>query len=168
MEYEWYKESDPHTAPLYAGRAVLPYLLVGNVAAANSCYNAFTAALRSDNPSLAVEDVKTSQSGIHVFPSLPLLNFLGLLLLAVQRGAPEVYKGLLSRYATQINENESWAEPIEIIGEMYFNIQRPRQSNGLMDMMSGLFGGGGGGQQQPQRRAAIRPAQQGPVAEGLD
>ncbi|CEJ80970.1 Putative Golgi to ER traffic protein 4 [[Torrubiella] hemipterigena] len=168
MEYAWYKESEAHTAPLYAGRAVLPYLLVGNVSAANSCYRAFTSALNTDNASLGVQDVSTSQSDIRVFPSLPLLNFLGLLLLAIQRGAPEVYKGLLSRYATQINENDSWLEPLEMIGEMYFNIARPRQSNPLMDMMNGFFGGGAGAQQQPQRRAAIRSAQDGPVAEGLD
>lgn len=168
MEYAWYKESEAHTAPLFAGRAVLPYLLVGNVSAANSCYRAFTSALNTDNASLGVQDVSTSQSDIRVFPSLPLLNFLGLLLLAIQRGAPEVYKGLLSRYATQINENDSWLEPLEMIGEMYFNIARPRQSNPLMDMMNGFFGGGAGAQQQPQRRAAIRSAQDGPVAEGLD
>lgn len=168
MEYAWYKESEAHTAPLFAGRAILPYLLVGNVSAANSCYRAFTSALNTDNAALGVQDVSTSQSDIRVFPSLPLLNFLGLLLLAIQRAAPEVYKGLLSRYATQINENDSWLEPLEMIGEMYFNIARPRQSNPLMDMMNGFFGGGAGAQQQPQRRTAIRSAQDGPVAEGLD
>lgn len=170
MEYAWYKESEAHTAPLFAGRAVLPYLLVGNVRAANTCYRLFTSALTSDNSALGVQDVSTANSDIRVFPSLPLLNFLGLLLLAIQRAAPEVYKGLISRYATQINETESWLEPLEMIGEMYFNIARPRQSNPLMDMMSGLFGGGGGGggqQQQQQRRPAIRSAD-APVAEGLD
>ncbi|KID74943.1 Golgi to ER traffic protein 4 [Metarhizium brunneum] len=169
MEYTWYKEGDAHLAPHFAGRAVLPYLLVGNVRAANNCYRLFTSALSSDNPSLGVQDVSSASSDIRIFPSLPLLNFLGLLLLAIQRAAPEVYKGLVSKYATQINEADAWTEPLEMIAEMYFGIAKPRQSNPLMDMMSGLFGGGGGGGPPPQqpRRQGIR-GPDAPVAEGLD
>lgn len=169
MEYTWYKEGDAHLAPQFAARAVLPYLLVGNVRAANTSYRLFTSALSTDNAGLNVQDVSTSNSDIRVFPSLPLLNFLGLLLLAVQRGAPEVFKGLLSKYATQINEAEiPWAEPLEMIGEMYFGIAKPRQSNPLMDMMSGLFGGAGGAGGAPkQRRPGLRAAD-GPAPAGLD
>ncbi|KAI6782997.1 Golgi to ER traffic protein 4 [Emericellopsis cladophorae] len=164
MEYTWYKESDAHTAPHYAARGILPYLLVGNVRAANTTYRLFTSSLSSDNAGLNVQDVSTASSDIRIFPSLPLLNFLGLLLLAIQRGSPEVFRGLLSKYATQINEVDGWAEPLEMIGQMYFGIQKPRQSNPLMDMMSGLFGGGAGGA-PPQRRQGIRD---GPAPAGLD
>lgn len=167
MEYAWYKESDPHTAPHFAARAVLPYLLVGNVRAASTCYRLFTSALTTDNPGLGVEDVASSSSDIRVFPSLPLLNFLGLLLLAVQRGSPDVYNGLVSRYSAQINALESWGEALEMIAEMYFGVQKPRQSNPLMDMMSGLFGGGGaGGGGAPQQKR--RPGLGAPTAEALD
>lgn len=168
MEYTWYREGEPHTAALFAGRAVLPYLLVGNVRAANTCYRQFTSSISNDNPGLGVQDVSGNSGDIRVFPSLPLLNFLGFLLLAVQRGAPELFKGLVSKYATQINETESWAEALEMIGEMYFDIQKPRQSNPLMDMMSGLFGGGAGAPpKQQQRRLGSRNVS-APAAEGLD
>lgn len=172
MEYAWYREGDLHMAPQFASRAILPYLLLGNVRAANACYRGFTSALRDDHPGLGVQDVSSAHSEMRVFPSLPLLNFLGLLLLAVQRGAAEVYKGLLSKYAGQIKEMEAWEEPLEIIGEMYFGLQKPRQSNPLMDMMNGFFGGGGGaggpaGSASQPRRQAIRPSDT-PAAEGLD
>ncbi|KOS18686.1 Golgi to ER traffic protein 4 [Escovopsis weberi] len=169
MEYDWYKEGEPHMAPHFAARAVLPYLLIGNVRAASTCYRLFTSALVGDNGALGVQDVSSTSSDLRVFPSLPLLNFLGLLLLAIQRGAPEVFKGLITKYAAQISEAEAWREPIEMIGEMYFGIVKPRQSNPLMDMMSGLFGGGGGGgagMPQPGRRG-LRGADV-PSAEGLD
>ncbi|UNI18945.1 hypothetical protein JDV02_005173 [Purpureocillium takamizusanense] len=166
MEYAWYKEGDAHMAPQFAARAILPYLLVGNVRAANTCYRLFTSALSTDSPNLGVQDVSSASSDVRIFPSLPLLNFLGLLLLAIQRGAPEVYKGLVSKYATQVNEAEVWAEPLEMIAEMYFGIQKPRQSNPLMDMMSGFFGGGGAPQQQPQRRG-LRGVD-APAPAGLD
>ncbi|KAK5993349.1 Golgi to ER traffic protein 4 [Cladobotryum mycophilum] len=167
MEYEWYKEGEPHMAPHFAARAVLPYLLIGNVRAASTCYRLFTSALMNDNASIGVQDVSSANSDLRVFPSLPLLNFLGLLLLAVQRGAPEVYKGLISKYATQINEAEAWVESLEMIAEMYFGITKPRQSNPLMDMMSGLFGGGGGAAAPPPQRRGLRGTD-APAAEGLD
>jgi len=164
MEYTWYKEGDAHLAPHFAARAILPYLLVGNLRDANASYHIFTKALSADNAGLNVQEVTTSNSAVTIFPSLPLLNFLGLLLLAVRRGAPEVFKGLLSKYAAQINET-SWADPLDMIAEMYFGIRKPRQANPLMDMMSGLFGGGGGGGAPQQRRPGLRD---GPAAPGLD
>ena len=170
MEYAWYREGAadaPHLAPHFAARAVLPYLLVGNTRAANTSYRLFASALAEDNPNLGVQDVASASCDMRVFPSLPLLNFLGLLLLAVQRGAPEVFKGLVSRYATQISEtNGTWTEALEMIGEMYFGIHKPRQSNPLMDMMSGLFGGGQQQQQPQQRRLRVNDGP--PPAAGLD
>jgi hypothetical protein len=167
MEYEWYKEDDSHTAPLYCARAVLPYLLVANVRAANASYRAFVSALAADNKGLAVQDVSSASSDIRIFPSLPLLNFLGLLLLAVQKGSPDLFRQLKTKYAANIHETGgTWDTALEMIAEMYFGIQRPRQSNPLMDMMGSLFGGGGapgGGQRKPAARRVEAPA-----AEGLD
>ncbi|KAK3374061.1 hypothetical protein B0T24DRAFT_286512 [Lasiosphaeria ovina] len=168
MEYTWYKEDDSHTAPLYAARAVLPYLLVANVRAANTSYRAFTSALTSDKKDLSVQDVSSQNSDVRVFPSLPLLNFLGLLLLAVQRGSPDLFRQLRNKYAPNINElGGAWDTALEMIAEMYFGIQRPRQSNPLFDMMGSLFGGGGGGGGLPGGRPAARRVE-APTAEGLD
>ncbi|KAL2163086.1 hypothetical protein VTH06DRAFT_6922 [Thermothelomyces fergusii] len=166
MEYEWYKEDESHTAPLYCARAVLPYLLVANVRAANASYRSFISALVEDNKSLAVQDVSSQGSDIRIFPSLPLLNFLGLLLLAVQKGHPDLFRQLKSKYAANISElGGAWDTALEMLAEMYFGIQRPRQSNPLLDMMGSLFGGGApaGG---PSRSAGRRV--EAPAAEGLD
>lgn len=168
MEYTWYREGDAHLAPHFAARAILPYLLVGNVRAANTSYRLFTSSLSTDNAGLNVQDVASANSDVRVFPSLPLLNFLGLLLLAVQKGAPEVFKGLVSKYASQINEADGWAEPLEMVGEMYFGIQKPRQSNPLMDMMSSMFGGGAGGAPKQQQRRPGIGSNESPAPAGLD
>ncbi|KAI1096910.1 DUF410-domain-containing protein [Rostrohypoxylon terebratum] len=170
LEYEWFKEDDAHTAALYAARGVLPYLLTGNVRAANTCYRLFTSALNQDKASqLGIQDVSSASSDIRVYPSIPLLNFLGLLLLAIQRANADLYKQLHNKYATLLGEVEPWHESLEMIAEMYFGIQKPRQSNPLMDMMSGFFGGGGAA---PASGGAKRPAVKAPTsmpaAEGLD
>lgn len=171
MVYEWYKEDDSHTAALYLARAILPYLLVANVRAANTSYQTFASLLNADKGSgLGVQDVSSTSADFRVFPSLPLLNFLGMLLLALQRGTPELFKQLQAKYANHIAEVGMWDEALELIAEMYFGIQRPRQSNPLLDMMGSLFGGGGmgmGGGADDSSRPPVRRVE-APAAEGLD
>ncbi len=170
MEYEWFKEDEAHTAAQYAGRAVLPYLITANVRAANTSYRVFTSALSDDKQSqLGTQDVSSNSADLRVFPSIPLLNFLCLLLLAVQRGNPELYKQLTAKYAGHLKDLEMWNEALEIISEIYFGITKPRQSNPLMDMMSGFFGGGapaGGSAKKPAVKAPTSTSM--PMAEGLD
>ncbi|PHH65003.1 hypothetical protein CDD81_3640 [Ophiocordyceps australis] len=163
MEYAWYKENEAHTAPQFAARAVLPHLLTGNLRAANTCYRLFTSALSNDNAGLNVQDVASAHCDMRVFPSLPLLNFIGLLLLSIERPVPDMFKKLVAKYAVEIEEAERWTEALEMIAEMYFGIQKPRQSNPLMDMMSGFFGGGGAAPQPPKRtlRGSDNPAPAG-------
>ncbi|TGJ86510.1 hypothetical protein E0Z10_g2220 [Xylaria hypoxylon] len=174
MEYEWFKEDEAHTAAMYAGRAVLPYLITANVRAANTSYRVFTSALNDDKQSqLGAQDVSSNSADLRVFPSIPLLNFLGLLLLAIQRGNPDIYRQLTAKYSSHLKELEMWNEALEIISEIYFGIAKPRQSNPLMDMMSGFFGGGGGGG-APAGGSSRKPAIKAPTstsmpaAEGLD
>ncbi|OTB05848.1 hypothetical protein M426DRAFT_72674 [Hypoxylon sp. CI-4A] len=169
LEYEWFKEDDAHTAALYAARGILPYLLTGNVRAANACYRLFTSALNQDRSAqLGVQDVSSNSADIRIFPSIPLLNFLGLLLLAVQRASPDLYKQLHNKYSNLLGEVEPWHESLEMIAEMYFGIQKPRQSNPLMDMMSGFFGGGGASAGGGPKRPAVQAPPSMPAAEGLD
>ncbi|KAB5545716.1 hypothetical protein GE09DRAFT_217238 [Coniochaeta sp. 2T2.1] len=164
MEYEWYTQDESHTAALYAARAVLPYLLVANVRAATTSYRTFVQKLTSDNPGLSVENVR---GDVKIFPSLPLLNFLGLLLLAVQKGSPDLFRQLKQKYGSHIAEVGSWDESLELIAEMYFGIQRPRQGNPLLDMMGSMFGGGGFGG-GAAKKPATRRVEAAPTAEGLD
>jgi len=178
MEYEWYKEDDSHTAPLYAARAVLPYLLVANVRAANVAHRSFTGLLSAEHPDgLGRQDIGSQTADVRVFPSLPLLNFLGLLLIAVQKGSPDLFRQLRSKYAPHIAElGGAWDAALEMIAEMYFGIERPRQSNPLFDMMGSLFGGGAGGGgasgggaggRKPLGGGGVRRVE-APTAEGLD
>ncbi|EMC97089.1 hypothetical protein BAUCODRAFT_147254 [Baudoinia panamericana UAMH 10762] len=141
MEYEWYASDEPSTAPSYAARAVIPYLLVGNTRAANKSLLLFTSKLSTLHPGLGVQSISSPSSDIRIYPSLPLLNFLGLLLLAVQRGTSDLFKQLKSHYASHLKE-AAWEEPLAQIGEMYFGIKIPSQSNPMFDMMSSMLMGG--------------------------
>lgn len=89
-----------------------------------------------------MQEVSTSSSDLKVYPSLPLLNFLGLLLLAVERGEAGLYRQLRSHYAANLSD-VNWGEALDKIGEMYFGINIPRQGNPMMDMLGNMFMGGG-------------------------
>jgi len=143
LEYAWYQADDSHTAPLYCARGTLPYLLAGNLRAANKFFLLFTSYL-SKQPSLGVQEVSTKSSDMRVYPSLPLLNFLGLLLLAVERGEAGLFRQLKSHYSGQLKD-VNWNDALEQIGEMYFGIKIPRQGNPMMDMLGSMLGGGFGG-----------------------
>lgn len=142
--------------------------------AANQCLLLFTSQLP---PSLHSELVSTGngKEEARIYPALPLLNFLSLLLLAAQRGTggKSVFAQLKLKYRAYLQDQIEgmWDDALEQIGEMCFGIQKPRQSNPLMDMMGmfgGAFGGGGGGGSGPgsaSRRVGGSPA---PPVMGLD
>ena len=114
---------------------------MGNLRAANTSYHLFTSSLRTDNPSLGVQDVTSNSCEFHVFPSLPLLNFLGMLLLATQRGAPDLFQILRTQYSSDLEE-VNWDDVLDTIAEMYFKIRKNRPVN-LMDVVGSMLGGGG-------------------------
>lgn len=81
---------------------------------------------------------------------MPLMNFLGLLLLSCQKSDAKLFRDLAKHYALNIKDVEEvwgWGEALAQIGEGWFNIRIPRQGgNPLFDMMNSMiFGGGGGG-----------------------
>lgn len=164
LEYSWYTHDAQHTAGIYCARAVFPYLLTGNIRNANKAHLVFTRRLSTSQTakSLGVQEVSSQNSDVRVYPSLPLLNFTSLLLLAIQRGTPDLYKHLLTHYAAYIQEAGGWDHALAQIGELYFGIKIPKQANPLMDMMGMFFGGGGGGagaQQQPKSTGRVEAPQ---------
>lgn len=110
LEYDWYDEDESHTAPLYAARAVLPYLLLGNIRGATLAYETFIKRLTEAKSNLGAQDITFEGSELKIFPSLPLLNFLGLLLPAVLRGRADSYRQLRSHYGVYIKDVGSWDE----------------------------------------------------------
>lgn len=108
--YDWYSEDAPHTAPFYIARAVLPYLLIGNLRDANRALGIFIEKLIANSPGLVVQEVDSGMAQLKIFPSLPLLNFLSLMVIAVRPGGRDVWQGLRNHYTTQLKEAQMWNE----------------------------------------------------------
>lgn len=173
LEYEWYTNDEPHTAAIYASRAVFPYLMIGNLRNAHKALVVFTSRLSSSNPSLGSQAVSSASSDVRIFPALPLLNFISMLLLTIQRASPDLFRQLTAHYASQINEIGIWDDALAQFGEQYFGIKVPRQGNPLLDMMGNMFFGGGqeggsGGGRRPQGRGSSKKVEAPPANMELD
>lgn len=166
MEYEWYEQDDSHTAALYAARAVFPYLLLSNLRSANKAHLVFTTRLASSKLSLSVQEVSTPSFETRIYPSLPLLNFLTLLLLAAQRGSADLYKQLVKHYTVHVKEVGMWDDALAQIGEIYFGIRIPRQGNPLFEMMGSMMGFGSSPRPSEPKIKKSEPAP--PAAVDLD
>jgi golgi to ER traffic protein 4 len=158
LHYIWYAADSPHLAATYTSRSVFPYLVLGNLASATRAYQLFTSRLTSKNPQLFTQSIESSKSEVRVFPSLPLLNFLSLLLLTCQKGDSALFKQLAKHYAVHLKETEDmWGEALANIGEIWFGIRIPKGGNPLIDMMGSMFFGGAGAGQKPSTPRSSTP-----------
>lgn len=158
LHYNWYAADSPHLAATYASRSVLPFLVLGNLASATTAFQHFATRLTSTNPQLFAQSIESSKSEVRVFPSLPPLNFLSLLILACQKGDSGLFKQLAMHYAVHLKEAQTmWAEALANIGEIWFGIRIPKAGNPLFDMMSSMFFGGGGQKPSTPRPSTPKP-----------
>jgi len=162
LHYQWYKEDSPHTAAIYASRSVLPYLVLGNLQAATTALAIFTSQLLSSNAGIPTQTIESSKSSVRIFPSLPLLNFFSLLILAVQKGDKALFQQLAKHYAAHLKDaSDLWSDALAQIGEIWFGIRLPRQGgNPLFDMMGSMLFGGNQSKPagQPGRSSTPKPA----------
>lgn len=126
---------------------------MSNLRSANKAHLVFTTRLTSSKLSLSVQEVSTQSFQTRIYPSLPLLNFLTILLLAIQRGSADIYKQLVNHYTVHIKEVRIWDDGLAQIGEKYFGIRIPRQGNPLFEMMGSMMGLGS----SPSRKAEPAP-----------
>lgn len=167
LEFVWYSQDDSHTAAIYAARAVFPYLLAGNLRDADRSLQVFREKLSTRNDKILVQHISSNTTDVPIYPSLPLLNFLGLLLIAIQKGVPDAYKQLSNRYSSHIKEVKIWDDALSSIGELYFGITIPRPSNPIFDMMGSMFGGAAPTKQK-SKRIVPEETTDSPIPEGLD
>lgn len=132
----------------FALRPVLEYLCNKRLSHAYTFYNNFIDALIHLDPKLKSTSITSTawpDSKLNVV-TIPILNFLGLVIVTVQRGMNAVneFVGLRRNYNAGDN-GDIVSQALDRIGLLYFQIQPPRQqANILQEMMRSLFSGEGG------------------------
>lgn len=138
--WSWYLEDpEPTHIGSFVSRIVLNYLFIQNVKAANESLASLISKFCDEYPKFTHETVSESGISIELFESVPLLNFIQLLLKTVSTGNAQLYNKLLSRYSTVIQQADL-KEATAFIGELYFGVAVPKQVNLLQNLMSGFMG----------------------------
>ncbi|KAI7856724.1 hypothetical protein BDC45DRAFT_566800 [Circinella umbellata] len=141
----WAKSEDASSPGLYIGRVVFQLLAMKNVHHAILAYTQF---IETAKPETTDTEAKVRRAPAEEPESEPVysdswLNFTRLILLTVQRDASDLFQQLRESYKPLSQEQKGFEELLDDVGEVFFNIQRPRkQGNMLQDLMSSLFAGG--------------------------
>ncbi|KAH3687952.1 hypothetical protein WICPIJ_001067 [Wickerhamomyces pijperi] len=135
--WSWYLE-DPevNNVQLYIRRIVLNYLCVQNFKNARDSLSTLISRFIERTPSATHTELTQNNQQLYIFDNQPVLNFLQLLLLTIEAKDTQNFQRLVGRYVKDLNEVEN---VLQMVGELYFGIVAPKQTNVLQSLMSGLF-----------------------------
>ncbi|KAI9489591.1 hypothetical protein BDB00DRAFT_962183 [Zychaea mexicana] len=153
----WAQVENATSPGLFIARVVFQLLAMKNVHHATLAYTQF---IEEANPATTGTEAKVRRAPADEPETEPVysdswLNFARLVLLTVQRDAVDLFRQLRESYKPMCQEQKGFDELLDDIGEVFFNIPRPRkQGNMLQDLMSSLFAGGPPQQQRQQITAS--------------
>ncbi|RIA93012.1 hypothetical protein C1645_37012 [Glomus cerebriforme] len=145
MLAEWSEKDLSSKRGAYIARAVLQYLCLRSIREAKNSFDTFIAEVNEKHPSIksgtAPYQPKITGNTIEItIYALPLLNFLQLLILTVQRDAADLFTQLRTKYKNDLSIEPSFDDLLNKIGEIFFNLrpQRPQQFN-IFQLMNTIF-----------------------------
>lgn len=112
----------PSEVDMFVAQAVLQYLCLRNKMTAEACFNSYT----TQHP-----QIETGPPFIR-----PLLNFLWLLLIAIEGGSLAVFNVLCEKYKTSLSRDPAYIDYLTRIGQLFFHLPIPKAPTS-----GGLFGG---------------------------
>ncbi|KAF9934830.1 hypothetical protein FBU30_010803 [Linnemannia zychae] len=136
--FEWSEEEPTHDKGAYLLRGILQELAMRNLRDANTVFKTFVARLPASY--LSSEQKAPNGTTIQTFKS-SLLNLAQMLLLTCETGNAAIFKQVAAKYKPVLAIDENFGALITTIGELFFNIQAPKQTNVLADLMNSLFMG---------------------------
>ncbi|XP_059144290.1 Golgi to ER traffic protein 4 homolog [Physella acuta] len=126
----------PSEVDMFITQAVLQYLCLQNKATASVCFEVYT----QKHPEI-------SQTPPY---SLPLLNFIWMLLIALDGGKLAVFTVLCEKYQVSINRDPNYKEYLDQIGQTFFGVPPPQKTpQGLFgNLLQNVLGGSMGDDEQ--------------------
>lgn len=139
LMYEWFAQSEDVTRVAdYFSRLLFNYLFIKNMSYAYIAKDMFLDKF-IEKTKAKVDTIDKNGFKMYYFEEYSDLNFLQLLLLTCQVNSKDLFLNLKEHYS---DSAEKYKNEMSFLGQEYFNIQAPKQSNFLQDMMSGFLGGG--------------------------
>lgn len=143
--WSWYTE-DPHNTPgLFLARIVVNYLQIENYHFAVKALNLFISKLVSEQH-LGHQEIDESGFRITSFDlegaeqDSRLINFVQLLVILIKYKNTDLFKKLANHYANDLAQT-GYAQAVEYLGQVYFDIKVVKQVNLLQNLMNGFLSG---------------------------
>lgn len=124
----------------FISRLIFNYLFIVNIDFTIKARDQFIGKFVAKFPQFDYEMISKGEDIFKMWylKNLPELNFLQLLILVCQTKDKTLFLNLKEHYSNYASKYQS---QLDFIGQEYFDIIPPRQSNFLQDMMAGLLGG---------------------------
>ncbi|KAI8622080.1 hypothetical protein BC830DRAFT_1163154 [Chytriomyces sp. MP71] len=144
MAYQWSQEGYFEDAGYFAARGILALLAQKKLQKAHVAYTTFLSELASNQPgdvdSVIPFNPTTGANDTLTMTKHPLSNYLGLLLLIVQRDGRDEFLKLLNEYKAEVYGFDTYlAQLSERIASVYFGLGPKKQENPMAALMKGLF-----------------------------
>ncbi|CAI4036464.1 hypothetical protein SMKI_15G3110 [Saccharomyces mikatae IFO 1815] len=130
-------EVEDSTVAEFFSRLIFNYLFICNISFAHESKNIFLERF-IDKFHPKYEEIDKNGYKIFFFEDYSDLNFLQLLLITCQTKDKSYFLNLKNHY---LDFSQTYKSELEFLGQEYFGIVAPKQSNFLQDMMSGFLGG---------------------------
>lgn len=129
---------------MFITQAVLQYLCLQNKTTANICFEMYT----QKHPKIDNGPPYT----------LPLLNFIWLLLVALEGGKLAVFTVLCEKYQVSIGRDPNYKEYLDQIGQLFFGVPPPQRtpSGGIFgNLLQNMLGGGADSDDEDDEASSI-------------
>ncbi|KAI8845234.1 hypothetical protein HDU78_005669 [Chytriomyces hyalinus] len=145
MTYQWSQEGYFEDAGYFVARTCLALLVQKKLQKAHVVYTTFLAELSSAHPgdidSVIPFNPTTGSNDTLTMTKHPLANFIGLLLLIVQRDGKDEFMRLLNEYKAEVYGFDPYlAQLFERIASVYFGLGPKKQANPMAELMK-MFAG---------------------------
>lgn len=139
LMYEWFAQGDDVSRVAdYFSRLIFNYLFIKNLSYAYIAKDMFLDKF-IEKTQAKVDVIDKNGFKMYYFDEYSDINFLQLLLLTCQVNSKDLFLNLKEHYS---DSSEKYKNEMAYLGQEYFDIVAPKQSNFLQDMMSGFLGGG--------------------------
>lgn len=135
----------PNEVDLFVAQAVFKFLCHKDKSTANTVFFRYVqyhpqiiAGPATSTATVSKNAPESSTDGSPPY-ALPLLNFLWLLLLAIDTGRVTDYSILIEQYQPSIKRDPSYNDYLDRIGQLFFGLPPPKKANAAAGGMGGAF-----------------------------
>lgn len=137
--FNWFKANNQVDAGLFLSRAIINYAYLKNIKFIQESLSKYLILLKNYNSNY--EEISVDNTSILFFPEYPLVAFLQLLVLTLEKkDCANKFMGLYNEYKPMLTDY-GILNSVEYIGKLYFdlNLGKPKSGNMMANLLGDFF-----------------------------